>query len=788
MGVAVSPATAERVYEIWEKEPAPNRGADYDHVKARGYPYDEDWEHWSYPIGNGYIGANLFGRTDTERVQVTDKTLHVKGPYSSGGLSNFAELYLDFAHTNYTDYRRALNLNDAVAYVSYEADGVRYTREYFTSYPDKVLVIRLTADKKGELSFKVRPQIPYVNAKQPEDRRTETVSVDDDLITLSGTTAFFHCNYEAQVKVLNEGGTLSQDDDSITVTDADSVTLILATGTNYRPGPHIFLNEPAEKLDPDLYPHDEVSETIRRAAEKGYATLKANHLDDYQNLFGRVAVNLNAKPSQLPTSLLLEEYKEGKHDTWLEELMFQYGRYLLIASSRETSLPANLQGTWSQYEVSPWSAGYWHNINVQMNYWGAMNANLAETFEAYIDYFEAYLPKARQHAEQYVMRHNPDRVDEFGGDNGWIVGTGANAYHIGAPGGHSGPGTGGFTAKLLMDYYLFTKDRTFLENIAYPSMLSLGKFYSKALVPHGELLLVEPSASPEQRATEDQIAGMPGHIPKSGYYVTIGCTFDQGFVWETFNDTLILAEALYSNDPFLETIQEQIPRLDPILIGSSGQIKEYREEDVYSDIGDPGHRHISHLCPLYPGTLINSAHPEWIDAAIKTLDLRGERTTGWAIAHRMNCRARLKQGDRAHNLFKRLISERTVPNLWTLHPPFQIDGNLGAMAGVVEMLLQSHEGWIDLLPALPQAWENGMFKGLVARGNFVVDAEWTAGRATHIVVTSNNGGLCRMTYPGIGEAKIVNAQGEPVAIDKGQGDKITFNTTTGETYTLVFEL
>lgn len=774
----------ETVYELWENGPAPNRGADYEKPQHGGYPYDRDWEYYSYPIGNGYIGANLFGRTDTERVQITDKTVHVQGVYGGGGLTSFAELYLDFGHTDVKDYRRALNLDTATASVSYEAGGVRYSREYFASYPDRVLVIRLTADKAGALSLIVRPQIPYVKARKPEDGRTARTVVEGDLITLSGTMAFFPCNYEGQIKVLNEQGKLSNTTESITVTHADSVTIILATGSNYRLGTHIFLNPREKKLDPALYPHDEVSSTIARAVKKGYAALKADHVADYQNLFSRVAVNLNSTPSGLPTSALLEEYKKGKHDTWLEELMFQYGRYLLIASSREKALPANLQGTWNQYETAPWTGGYWHNINVQMNYWGAMSANLAETFEAYIAYFNAYLPQARKYATDLVKTSKPDLAVE-GADSGWILGTGANAYGISGPGGHSGPGTGGFTSKLLMDYALFTGDREFLEKVAYPAMLSLSRFYSSTLVPKGDLLLVEPSASPENTAKAEQIKGMPGHMREGGHYVTAGCTFDQGFVWENFNDTLILAKLLGKQDPFLKTIEEQMAKLDPILIGTSGQIKEYREENAYSDIGDPKHRHISHLCPLYPGTLINSARPEWMTAASKTLDLRGDNTTGWAIAHRMNCRARLKEGEKAHGLYQRLISEKTTPNLWTLHPPFQIDANFGAMAGVVEMLLQSHEECIELLPALPKAWENGSYRGLVARGDFVVDAQWKDGRATHITVISRNGGECRVAYPGIGNARVTDAAGDPVAANKEPGDRIRFSTTKGGRYTLI---
>jgi len=779
-----------RVYEIWEPQPAPNRGGDFEQVKAGGTPFDRDWEEWSYCIGNGYMGANLFGRVDTERIQITEKTLHNKGIYNGGGLTSFAEIYLDFNHGEVENYRRSLNLNEAIAYVSYEKDGVEYTREHFMSYPDNIMAIKLGASREGALSFVVRAEIPYLNKR---DKRTGKVVAQGDVVTLSGKLPFFNINYEGQIKVLNEGGTTAAKDENgqgrITVTDADSVVLLIATGTNYRPGSHIFSSANHLKLDADVHPHEAVSALIANAQRTGFDALKRRHLKDYLNLFSRVAINLNSQVSPDPTHVLLEKYKQGQRNTYLEELMFQYARYLLIASSREKTLPSNLQGTWSQYHFTPWTGGYWHNINVQMNYWGAMSANLAECFESYINYFKAYLPRAQQHATDYVRKRNPDRLAEGKGENGWIIGTGANSYNIpGAGGGHSGPGTGGFTSKLLMEYYLFTQDRQFLKEVGYPAMLSMSKFFSKALVPHGDLLLVKPSASPEQKVRKkeqlDKIEN-PGHVDGRGNYITVGCTFDQGFVWENYHDTLRMAHTLGRDDDFLKTIREEIGKLDPILIGTSGQIKEYREEKAYSDIGDPRHRHISHLCPLYPGTLINSGNKEWMQAARKTLDLRGSKTTGWAMAHRMNCRARLKEGEKAHEVYQRFISERTVPNLWTLHPPFQIDGNFGTMAGVSEMLLQSHEGYIDILPALPKAWNRGSFAGLVARGNFVLSAKWEAGKAQSITVTSRSGGECRLAYPGIDSVQVKDSKGKTIETSSDRKGRLRFDSTRGETYTLM---
>ena len=788
--LSASADSSTRVYELWEPEQAPNNSSgDLSISKEKGVPFDKDWEEWSYPIGNGYMGANLFGRVDTERIQITEKTLLNEGIYNRGGLTSFAEVFLDFNHQNISNYRRSLNLNEAIAYVSYEQDGVEHTREYFMSYPDNVLVIKISANKKGAVSFTLRPEIPYLDQK---GGRTATILATEDLITLSGTLPYFNLNYEAQIKVLHDGGVITVDNQNsgkIKISKANSVTLILATGTNYELCPDLFIKPNAEKLDPQQFPHEKVSALIDLATDKTFDGLKKSHLLDYQNLFSRVALNLNSTPSALPTHQLLSNYKAGEKDTYLEELMFQYARYLLIASSREKTLPATLQGVWSQFYNTPWTGGYWHNINVQMNYWGAFSANLAETFEAYLNYFNAYLPKATEHATQYVKQHNPDRLSNEPGENGWIIGTGANAFYLpSAGGGHSGPGTGGFTTKLLMEYYLFTQNEAFLSDIGYPALLSMSKFFSKALKPEPDgTLLVYPSASPEQKVKQkEQLEGMPGHLVEKGYYITTGCTFDQSFVWENYNDTLIAAKVLGKDDAFLQTIHQEIDHLDPILIGASGQIKEYREEVFYSDIGDPKHRHISHLCGLYPGTLINFDRPEWMQAAEKTLDFRGNKTTGWAMAHRMNCRARLKEGEKAHELYQTFITERTVPNLWTLHPPFQIDGSLGTMAGVAEMLLQSHEEYIVPLPALPNAWSNGSYEGLVARGNFVFSAIWENGKAQSFAITARKGGECRIQYPLIGTVQIKDRAGQVIAPTRSQNNKITFPTIQGETYTIAF--
>ena len=773
---------AAKVYELWEPEPAPNRGHDFTiELPGRGYPYDKDWETWSYPIGNGNLGATFFGRTDTERIQLTEKTFANESAYHRGGLTSAAELYLDMGHKDVTDYRRSLNLNDALGLVSYQSGGVTYHREYFASYPDDVLVIRLTADRPGALSFTVRPEIPYLESRKEGDRKTGTVTANGSTLTLAGTIDYFNLNYELQVRILNEGGSLSAGNGTLTVQAADTVTILVAADTNYELSPKIFLSDQKDKLDPDFNPHGLVSEKMSQAVAKGYPTLRSRHLADYRELFSRVSVNLDSEVSELPTSELRANYAEGVSQNYLEELLFQYGRYLLIASSRPTTLPANLQGAWSQYEQSPWTGGYWHNINVQMNYWGANITDLSETFEAYTRYFEAYLPKAIEYAQTYMKARRPELYSDVPEENGWIFGNGSNAYVLPQSASHSGPGTQAFITIMLMDYYDFTQDKEFLREIAYPAIRMLSRFYSKALIPaENGRLLVEDSASPEIKDP------WPHPIPGGKHYQTTGCTYDQSLVWQNHYNLLRAAEILGENDAFIEKVRDQITRLDPILIGASGQIKEFREENFYGEIGDPNHRHISQLIGLYPGTLINT-EPEWMNAASKTLDFRGNDTTGWAMAHRMNCRARLKEGDEAHEVFAKYIREKTLPNLWSTHPPFQIDGSLGVMAGVAEMLLQSHLGFIEPIPALPSTWPKGRFDGLVARGNFKVSAEWSGGVLTQLAVKSRSGNTCRLKYPGIASAAVVDQTGRPVAFQSSGSDEISFTTQKGMTYSFALK-
>lgn len=774
-----SASAQQKEYSLWYSQPAPNEGAE-NIVKSRGFPYDKYWERWSLPIGNGYMGACIFGRTDTERIQLTEKTFGVKGPYKKGGIGNFAEIYIeDIHHDQPLNYKRSLRLNDAISTVNYQYEGVNYTREYFANYPSNVIVVKLKADQPGKISFTLRPVLPYLHEYNDEGTgRTGKVSAQNDLITLTGDIQFFRLPYEAQIKVIPSGGQLKAMNDesgnngTIRIQQVDSVVLLINAQTAYQLKSSVFTASPENKFTGNEHPHRAVSQCIQKAADKGYEALCKEHIADYQSLFSRVDLRLCNETPGIPTDSLLHDYQRGKESLYMDELLFQYGRYLLIASSRKGSLPPHLQGAWSQYEYAPWSGGYWHNINIQMNYWAAFNTNLAEVFIPYVEYNEAFRQSANEKATGYIKKNNPDALSAIPEENGWTIGTGANAFSIDSPGGHSGPGTGGFTTKLFWDYYDFTRDEDILKKHSYPAMLGMAKFLSKTLKPTEEgYLLADPSSSPEQ-------------YHNGTTYQTKGCAFDQGMIWESFHDVLKAADILKEESPFLRTIKEQIGKLDAIQIGESGQIKEYREEKKYSDIGDPRHRHISHLCALYPGTLINAETPEWLKAATVTLNNRGDKSTGWGVAHRLNLWARVKDGDMAYQRYQLLLKKYILENLWNMHPPFQIDGNLGGTAGVAEMLIQSHEGYINPLPALPAAWRDGSYEGLVARGNFVVSVFWKQGLMTQMNVLSRAGGECVIQYKDIANFTIKDAKGKKVKTIRESKNRIRFTTQKGNTYYL----
>lgn len=726
-------------YRLHYNNPAPIGNETYKKLWENYENPNDGWERWSIPLGNGYMGLCVFGRCETERIQITENSL--SNPYPEG-LNNFCELFLDFGHKNPLHYQRDLVLNTGISHVSYENDGVTYQREYFSSYPDKVSVVRLTADQKGALSFTVRPTIPWL--EDGERGKSGSITASGDTATISGVMHYYQIFYEGQFKVLLEGGEVIAHRDTLEVKNADSALILIAVGTNYQNESRVYLEEdPKKKLEPYCHPHDKVTQILEEAAKIPYDTLKERHLKDYQALFDRAWVDFGGVDEK-ETDAMLVDYQNGKENRYLEELYFQFGRYLLICSSRKGTLPCNLQGIWNRYHTSPFSCGYWHNINQQMNYWGVFNTNLKELFDCYVDFYQAYLPAAEGVADRYVSNYCEEHY-AGAGNNGWIVPTRVWAYTMDEMHNqsHSGPGTGGLTTKMFWDYYAFTGDKKILKDVVYPALRGMSLFLTKVMVEEDGLYLAKYSASPEQLRE--------GATHWQHYYFTKGCAFDQQLIYEAHADYLKCCEILGIEDDLTKTVKKQFSNLDPVQIGADGQIKEYREEVHYSDIGDPHHRHISHLMAAAPGTLINSSHPEWMEAAARTLELRGDTedgARGWSLAHRLHVWARIKQGEGAYKCLQKLLRVCTRPNLWDVHAPFQIDGNFGGSSGICEMLLQSHEEFIDVLPALPKKWEDGQFHRLVARGNFELSATWSKGEVTALTVLSHIGGRCTLRVNG----------------------------------------
>ena len=767
-------------YDIWYDK-IPDRFAE----KSEKYAIPEDvWEKYALPLGNGYFGACVFGYPYCERVQITENSL--ANPYlrderdptfishsTRVGLNNFAELYFDFGHSDssVTGYRRELSLNGAFAKVSYTHDGVRYTREFFESYPDRVLVMRFDADKSGAVSFVARPEIPFIcdHVIYEGDgcSKSGEVRAEGDTITLSGVMDYYGIKYEGQLKIIADGGKMQTKGDKIELFGTSSAVVIFSCATNYKMESRVFEEpDPKKKLTPYPHPHEPVSEVIKRAEALGYDRLKARAKEDYLSLFERAEIDLGAKEDHRPTDELLSAARAGEDNRYLEELIFAFGRYLLICSSRQGCYPANLQGIWNAYNSSPWSAGYWHNINVQMNYWCACPSNLCELFLPYSDYSEAFMPLARRNADTLVSVTHPERLDAPG-ENGWTVATAGWLYNMEALRGisHSGPGTGGFTSLLFWDYYDYTRDKEYLLWVAYPRLFEMSRFLLKMLVEQDGKFLISPSASPEQK------------VNKKDYH-TVGCAFDQQMTYENFKRTLEAAEILGKTNAELDKMRFVIDKLDPVLVGESGQIKEYREERFYGEIGDPKHRHISHLVGLYPGTVINSSTPEWQRAARVTLNARGDASRGWAVMHKMLFWARVKNGARAHDLMRTFIENNLLDNLWDIQPPFQIDGNLGYVSGVCEMLLQSHGEFIELLPALPDEWQDGEFSGLLARGSFEINCKWEGKIPTYAHISAKRGGRLSIDISRFSGARVslggkeTEPVGERLTVDMKIGDAV----------------
>ena len=719
---------------------------------------DQGWETEALPIGNGRIGAMVFGQPGREHLQFNDITLWTGDDKTMGAFQPFGDLLVDLPGHGQgaTDYRRTLDLARGVHTVTYTHKGVNYKREAWASYPAQVIVLRLTADRKGQ----------YTGSVALTDRHGAHLAVHDNRLYASGTLSGFVLadgapssnimTYASQVQVLHDGGQLAVDGKRIALQGVDSVTLVLGAGTS-------FVLDAARRFNGE-HPLARVTGQVSKAAARPVADLRLEHERDVARLVGRVELDLGTTPPgrrALPTDARLLAYTREGGDPELEAQYFQYGRYLLVSSSRG-SLPANLQGLWNNRHAPPWNADYHTNINVQMNYWPAEVTNLSELATPFFDFVTGTAPVWRRETARAFKRQGGQPV------RGWTLRTESNPF--GAMGYLWNKTGNAWYAQHFWEHYAFTRDEAFLRDVAYPMMKEASAFWQDYLKELPDGRLVAPQGwSPEHGPLEDGVA------------------YDQQIVWDLFNNTVEALDILKVDPELRATLAEMRERLAGPRIGSWGQLLEWLDEkkDPVLDTPKDTHRHVSHLFALFPGRQIGPVKtPGLADAARTSLAARGDAGTGWSMAWKMAFWARLHDGERAYRMLRGVLaapgaraaeqagvfSEHhnaggTYPNMLDAHPPFQIDGNFGATAAIAEMLVQSHAGEIQVLPALPRSWSSGSVKGLRARGGYEVDIAWRNGLLVDVTVRSlAGGGKARLRYGAwLAEIELAPGQSRTVA-------------------------